>query len=394
MTENGSFGGVFNPPAVVPHSRPGHEAAARILARYGGDPSSGSRTGAAVERFFSSFQRRFNHLFGKDGYRSLIEHAHLRAMRDHPLLEKWPSHSKAKPFFGSWRDLVEAHDPGEVWKGAVALVGHFLDLIDSLARKGEMDGLEEAAPWGGLPKGAGGAPSSPREKKKSLSRSHGPWRVLVMDRDLSTCEAIAQSLDKAPDFQVVDYGTTAEEVRLKVNAEGVDFVVASGHLPLEEILKVCRWFRRNPLGKVPSVVISGLPEDYGLILRFLEAGAASVTLEEFSVQGLRLTLRLLARGEAILPLRLQHLMSVRLSELAELAQDRGQDPDALSNLTARETEVLLLLEQGLSNRQIARSLYLSEGTVKSYVHQILRKLSVRDRKEAASLLRLGRALPR
>jgi len=157
---------------------------------------------------------------------------------------------------------------------------------------------------------------------------------------------------------------------------------------------VCRWFRRDPLGKAPSVVISGLPEDYGLILRFLEAGAASVTLEEFSVQGLRLNLRLLARGEAILPLRLQHLMSVRLSELAALAQDRGLDPEAITNLTARETEVLQLLEQGLSNRQIARRLFLSEGTVKGYVHQILRKLNVRDRKEAASLLRLGRASPR
>lgn len=394
MTEDGPFGGFSTPPAVVPHARPGHQAAARILARYGGDPSSGARTGAAVERFFSSFQRRFNHLFGKNGYRSLIEHAHLRAMREHPFLEKWSVHSKAKPFFGSWRGLVEAQEPGEVWRGAVALTGHFLDLIDSLARKGEMDGLEEAAPWGGLPQKAGSAPSSPREKKKRVSRSHGPWRVLVMDRDLTTCEAIAQSLDEAPDFQVVDYGINADEVRLKVNAEGVDFVVASGHLPLEEILKVCRWFRRDPLGKAPSVVISGLPEDYGLILRFLEAGAASVTLEEFSVQGLRLNLRLLARGEAILPLRLQHLMSVRLSELAALAQDRGLDPEAITNLTARETEVLQLLEQGLSNRQIARRLFLSEGTVKGYVHQILRKLNVRDRKEAASLLRLGRALPR
>jgi DNA-binding NarL/FixJ family response regulator len=208
-----------------------------------------------------------------------------------------------------------------------------------------------------------------------------------MDRDRATCEALAG----ARDFQVADHGLSASDVRKKVEVEEIDFVVASAHLPPEDVLEVCRWLRKEHPGQPPHVVVTGLPPDSATALRFLEAGSTAFTLEGFSVQGLRLTLRLLARGEAVFPLRLQHLISLRLSELAELVRDGGLNPDALSDLTSREGEVLLLLEEGLTNRDIAKRLYISEGTVKSHVHQVLRKLKVRDRKEAVQVLRLQKA---
>jgi DNA-binding NarL/FixJ family response regulator len=364
--------------------------AARILRRYGGDRSSGPRTGRAVERFFSTFQRRFNPLFGKSGYRALIEQAHLAALREHPLLEKWLLRSEGVPCFGGLEKLAESGDPEAIWNGAVSLTGNFLSLIGGLARRGEMDGLELAESWNPHGLGKDGDDGSPG-KKKSGARSRKPWRVLVMDRDLTTCQAIAQCLDEAPDFHAVDLGLTADEVRRKVEADDIDFVVASGHLPVGEVIRLCRWIRRERSGTPPRVVISGLPEDYGLILRILEAGAAAVTLGEFSVEGLRMNIRLLARGEAILPLRLQHIISTRLSELAELVRDRGLDPETLTSLSSREMEVLELLEEGLTNREIAHRLFISEGTVKSHVHQILKKLKVRDREEAVLVLRLERA---
>lgn len=212
-----------------------------------------------------------------------------------------------------------------------------------------------------------------------------------MDRDRATCEALSAALDGARDFEVVDHGLNASDVCKKVEVDDIDFVVASAHLPPEEVLEVCRWFRKEHPGELPHIVVTGLPPDSSTALRFLEAGSAAFTLEDFSVQGLRLTLRLLARGEAVFPLRLQHLISLRLSELAELVRDRGLNPDALSNLTSREGEVLLLLEEGLTNRDIAKRLYISEGTVKSHVHQVLRKLKVRDRTEAVQVLRLQQA---
>jgi len=367
------------------------EEAVRILTRYGADPSSGPETGSAMERFFSVFHRRFDRLFGKGGYRSLIEQAHHHAMKSHPALEHWPVLGEGNPFFGVLREGVLRDDPAEVWAGAVALTAHFLQLVERLARRGEMDGLVEADTWDRTGKGGGASVDSrPVEEGWEGVRSRRAWRILIVDRDVATCEAMARSLEEAPDFLVVNCAYTIEEVQTRVGAEEVDFVVASGHLPAKEVLRLCGWLQETASERVPQVVISGLPEDYGLILRFLEAGAAAVALEDFSLEGLRLNIRLLARGEAILPLRLQHLMSRRLNELAGLVRDRGLDLEALSDLSPREAEVLDLMEEGLTNRQIARRFFITEGTVKGHVHQILKKLKVRGREEAAKVLRLGR----
>jgi DNA-binding NarL/FixJ family response regulator len=212
-----------------------------------------------------------------------------------------------------------------------------------------------------------------------------------MDRDLATCQAMADALDRARDFNVLGHGVRVEDIESIADARNVDFVVVSGHLPTNEVLSLCRWSRKEHTGEPPHIVVTGLPRDESLILRFLEAGAAAFTMGAFSVEGLRLSIRLLARGEAVFPLRLQHLMSRRLSELAEMVRDRGLNPDAISTLTPRESDVLHLMEQDLTNKEIAQRLYISEGTVKSHVHHILRKLQVRDRKQAVRVLHLREA---
>ena len=238
------------------------------------------------------------------------------------------------------------------------------------------------------------APEAPLESHETAkTRISEPWKICIMDRDRVTCEALAGALDSAKDFHVVDWGLSAEDVKDKVRTERLDFVVVSAHLPSDQVLEICRWLRQESPGEEVQIVVTGIPKDPATALRFLEAGAAGFTMEDFSVQGLRLTLRLLARGETVFPLRLQHLISLRLSELAELVRDRGLNPDSLSSLTAREGEVLTLLEEGLTNKEIARKLFISEGTVKSHVHQILKKLKVRDRMEAVRVLRLQRAGP-
>lgn len=337
--------------------------AVRILIRCGADPSSGTKTGAAVERYFSVLERRFDPLVGPGGYRSLLEQAHARALEEHPVLEMWPVRRLGNPIFGDLetRAASTSGDTKEVWDGLVFLTGEFLMLLKSLERGGEPLGHP---------------------------RTHEPWRILVLDRDLATCQAMAWALDEAHDFDVVGHALTVDDVEAEVVAEHADFVVASGHLPTDQVLELCRWFRKGHAAEPPYLVVTGLPEDDALILEVLEAGAATFTMGEFSVEGLRLTIRMLARGESVFPLRLQHLMSLRLSELAELACDHGLDPGTVSSLTTREKDVLELLEEDLTNRQIAGRLYISEGTVKSHVHRILHKLKVRDRQEAARVARL------
>jgi DNA-binding NarL/FixJ family response regulator len=391
--------------------------AEQIVRRFGADPSSGARTGAAVERFFAQLQKRFNPLVGQSGYRALLQAAHRKVVKEHPVLERCPVEPEGNPFFGGLESRMGDADPAEVWGGLTALTGEFIRLANNMGRGEEAirTGLEspgQGGPSGGgrsaaavpdvsgpvpasgdAPVGQHGPPVSGGSEAHRPKRSSQVWRILVMDRDQMTCEALAQALGQAKDFNVIEFGTTAAEVQEKVRVEDIDFVVASAHLPSDEVLEVCRWLRREFTGEFPHVVVTGLPADEAVMLRFLEAGAVAFTMEEFSVEGLRLVLRLTGRGESVFPLRLQHLMSLRLSELAELVRDRGLNPDTLSTLTSREGEVLLRLEEGLTNRQIAKRLFISEGTVKSHVHQILKKLKVRDRNEAVRLLLLQRAAP-
>ncbi len=390
-------------------------AAGEILSHFGADPSSSTQTGMAAEQFFSKVHARFGPLVGQAGYRALLEEAHRRVMERHPVLEPFAVESRGNPFFGGLGTGLAEAEPGEVWEGLTALTGEFLRLAQGLSQNGEVILREtgegktlEARPAGPSAGHANGTPDrriqavtgpemegpslDARDKKEAKRDSH-QWKILVMDRDRATCEAMALALDEARDFHVVDFAMTVEEIRREVQAENIDFIIASAHLPTDEVLELCRWLRKEHTGDFPHVVVTGLPSDEAVILRFLEAGAAAFTMDEFSVEGLRLTVRLLARGESVFPLRLQHLMSLRLSELAELVRDRGLNPDMLSELTKREGEVLLLLEEDLTNREIARKLYISEGTVKSHVHQILRKLNVRDRNEAVRVLRLQRAAP-
>lgn len=224
-----------------------------------------------------------------------------------------------------------------------------------------------------------------------MDHGEDPWRLLVLDRDRFTCEAFGRTLGEADDFRVVEIATTAQEAMEKIQADQIDFVVVSSHIDTEEILKVSRWLRAQGPGERAHLLVTGLPEDEATILRYLENGASGFTLGDFSVEGLRLALRLIGRGEALVSMRLTRLLIMRLGELAELARDRGLDPANIHDLTPRERDVLELLEEDLSNKEIARRLYVSEGTVKSHVHQILRKLRVRGREDAVRVFRLHRA---
>ncbi len=363
--------------------------AAHLLASFGADPSSSSATGSALESLFIELQERFNPLVGREGYRALLQEAHRRAVRRHAVLEAYPVSSRGNPFFGGLGSRMAEEDPGEVWRGLTALTEEFLGLARSMGRKGE---VIRRRPRG---EDAHPPPAETRlEPHPSDALPSGkPWRVVVLDRDQAVCESTARSLCQAPDFEVVSRCLTAREAQEKLRGNPVDFIVVDARVPSREILQVCGWLRSEDWADPPRVVVTGLPEDPAVLLSFLEAGAAAFTMEEFSVPGLRVTLRLLAREESVFPLRLQHLMSLRISELAELVRDRGLEPDLLWTLTAREGEVLLLLDKDLTNRQIARRLYISEGTVKSHVHQILRKLKVRDREEAVRILQFHRAVP-
>lgn len=122
------------------------------------------------------------------------------------------------------------------------------------------------------------------------------------------------------------------------------------------------------------------------VVAFAEAGISGYVLRDGSVADLLDAVRSVARGEVVCSPRVAGQASHRLAVMSPNGAGVPDGPD----LTPREAEVAALLELGLSNKQIARRLAIRLATVKNHVHNILEKLQVRRRGEAAALVRAAR----
>jgi DNA-binding NarL/FixJ family response regulator len=140
---------------------------------------------------------------------------------------------------------------------------------------------------------------------------------------------------------------------------------------------------------VPRVRILALavPETDSHVLACAEAGIAGYVPREGTLEDLVATLHGVARGEAVYSPRIVAVLLQRLS-----AMTTRQPATASDRLTTRETEIVDLIDGGLTNREIAARLCIELATVKNHVHNILEKLQIGSRDEAAALVRSSRAL--
>jgi two-component system, NarL family, nitrate/nitrite response regulator NarL len=134
-----------------------------------------------------------------------------------------------------------------------------------------------------------------------------------------------------------------------------------------------------------KVLALGVPESLDELLAYAEAGVSSYVTREQSPDELVAAIESAARGEALCSPR---VAAALLERIAALASERGPAAAAVP-LTAREQEIIALIDLGLSNKQIARELYIELATVKNHVHHILAKLKVTRRADAAARWRTG-----
>jgi two-component system nitrate/nitrite response regulator NarL len=131
------------------------------------------------------------------------------------------------------------------------------------------------------------------------------------------------------------------------------------------------------------------------VTEVIEAGAVGYVPEDASVEEFRETIRLVARGETRLTPRIAATLVVRLAALA--ASRRAAEHVRNVKLTPREIEILDLVAEGMTNKEIAAQLHVEEQTVKNHIHNILERLNLRRRNEAvqyaweAGMLRKKRA---
>jgi len=200
-----------------------------------------------------------------------------------------------------------------------------------------------------------------------------PIRILLADDHPLFREGVVNSLTATPDFVVVgEAGTGTEAVEL-AHALRPDLVLLDVSMPgLDGIAAAARISAEIPGTRIMMLTMA---ENAESLLAALKAGAHGYVLKGVSAGELRTIVRNVAEGEAYVTPTLAAEMLTEFS--------RPRPVDAFDTLTQRETGVLELLSQGLTNREIGEQLHIAEKTVKHHITVILQKLQVRSRTEAA-----------
>ncbi|MDX1435588.1 MAG: response regulator transcription factor [Anaerolineales bacterium] len=207
-------------------------------------------------------------------------------------------------------------------------------------------------------------------------------RVLIVNEMLLLCDIISAALEDEDDIEVVGLTTAVEEALLAVSE--CDVLLVSISLPDQGALKLAEAVSEAHSEK--KIIILGLTEHESQVLQYIEAGADGYVLKNHTTDDLVHIIRAIYNDRAPVSPQIAAAMMSRLSELSSTLAGFESAVNEDANLTDRETEILELVGQGLTNQEIADRLVIEIGTVKNHVHSILQKLEVSSRGEAAQYL--------
>ncbi len=212
------------------------------------------------------------------------------------------------------------------------------------------------------------------------TRRDGPVRVFLLDDHEVVRRGLHDLLDGEPGLAVVGDAGTAEQALVRGPALRPDVAVLDVRLPDGDGVTVCRELRSRVPG-LACLMLTSFDDDDALLDAVL-AGAAGYVLKQIKGSDLVAAVRTVAAGQSMLdPATTARLLgSLRGQDTPAPAQD-----NALEGLSEREREILDLIGEGLTNRQIGDRLYLSEKTVKNNISRLLAKLGVERRVQAAVL---------
>ncbi|WP_371494691.1 response regulator transcription factor [Kitasatospora sp. NBC_00374] len=203
-----------------------------------------------------------------------------------------------------------------------------------------------------------------------------PLRVFLLDDHEVVRRGVRDLLEAEPDIEVVGEGGTCAEALARVPALRPQVAVLDVRLPDGNGVTVCRELRDRMPGLVCLMLTSF--DDDDALLDAIMAGAAGYVLKQVKGADLVSAVRTVASGQSMLdPATTRRLME----NLRH--RDESDSDAALAELTPREREILALVGEGKTNREIGRELYLAEKTVKNHVSRLLAKLGVERRLQAA-----------
>jgi two-component system nitrate/nitrite response regulator NarL len=203
-------------------------------------------------------------------------------------------------------------------------------------------------------------------------------RVLVASHIRLYCEGLERVLRDSADFACIGVARCATEaleqtLKLEPDVALLDMAMAGTFGAAKEVARI---------GSRCKIVALGMPEDETQVLSCAEIGISGYVTRDGSVEDVVAAIRAAARGEVHCSPKIAGSL---FRHIAALSTERPGRPST-GALTAREAQILKLVQEGMSNKMISRTLGIELPTVKNHVHSILAKLGVHRRAEAISLL--------
>jgi DNA-binding NarL/FixJ family response regulator len=205
-------------------------------------------------------------------------------------------------------------------------------------------------------------------------------RLLVVDDHEVVRQGLVAVLDRRDGFQVVaEAGTVAEAIE-QARRHQPEIVIMDVRLPDGSGIEACREIRAEfPTTRV--VMLTSYPDEEA-VLSAIVAGASGYLLKQIRARDLVSALESVGRGESLLDPAVTEKVLERIRRIAT----GSQEADELSQLTGQERKILLLVAEGMTNKEIAAEIFLSDKTVKNYVSSILAKLNLERRAQAAAFV--------
>jgi len=209
----------------------------------------------------------------------------------------------------------------------------------------------------------------------------GAIRVFLLDDHELVRRGVADVIDAESDMTVVGESATVRQAVPRIRATAPDVALLDVRLPDGSGVDVCRTLNSDGVG-TRCIMLTAYDDEEALYAAVI-AGAFGYVLKDVRGSGLLEAVRRVASGRSLLDASLKNTLANRIRSAPP-----GEDP-RLDALSARERQVLALISEGLTNRQIGERLQLVEKTVKNHVSSILSKLGLQRRTQAAVLGRRG-----
>ena len=203
-------------------------------------------------------------------------------------------------------------------------------------------------------------------------------RVLIVDDHALFRRGLMLVLESEDGIDVVGEADDGEDAIAKAEQLAPDVVLMDVRMPrISGIEATRRLAEALPTTKIIMLTVSDEEED---LYEAIKAGATGYLLKEISIEEVADAVRAVTQGQTLISPSMASKLIAEFTNLAKRATDRQQVP--VPRLTERELEVLRLVAQGITNREIAEQLFIAENTVKNHVRNILEKLHLHSRMEA------------